>query len=93
MRRAAKRDDNEREIIKALEAVGCMVQQLSQGDGVPDLLVGVPSGRLIVLEVKDGAKPKSSRKLTEKELAWHARWNRWPVFVVETVEDAVKLSK
>lgn len=93
MRRAAKRDDNERDIIKALEAVGCMVQQLSQGDGVPDLLVGVPSGRLIVIEVKDGAKPKSARKLTEKELAWHSRWARFPVFTVETLEDAIKASR
>lgn len=93
MRRAAKRDDNEREIIKAMEAVGCLVQQLSQGDGVPDLLVGCPSGKLIVVEVKDGAKPRSGRKLTEKELAWHSRWSRFPVFIVETVDDAVKASR
>lgn len=93
MRRAARRDDNERDIINALVNVGCLVQQITQGDGVPDLLVGVPSGRLIIIEVKDGAKPKSQRRLTEKELAWHSKWERFPVFIVETIEEAVKLSR
>lgn len=93
MRRAARRDDNERDIIHALIKVGCLVQPLTQGDGVPDLLVGVPSGRLIVIEVKDGSKAPSQRRLTEKELAWHHKWAAFPVFVVENVEQAVKLSR
>jgi len=93
MRRAARRDDNERDVIAALIKVGCTVQALTQGDGVPDLLVGVPSGRLIVIEVKDGSKAPSQRRLTEKELAWHHKWAAFPVFIVENVEQAVKLSR
>jgi Holliday junction resolvase len=93
MRRAARRDDNEKAIVDALERVGCMVQKLTQGDGVPDLLVGVPSGKLIVIEVKDGDKVPSAKRLSEKELAWHQRWARYPVFVVEDVEQAVKASR
>lgn len=93
MRRAARRDDNEKAIVDALERVGCLVQKLTQGDGVPDLLVGVPSGKLIVIEVKDGDKVPSAKRLTEKELAWHQRWARYPVFVVENVEQAVKASR
>ena len=93
MRRAARRDDNEKAIVDALERVGCMVQKLTQGDGVPDLLVGVPSGKLIVIEVKDGGKVPSAKRLSEKELAWHQRWARYPVFIVEDVEQAVKASR
>ena len=52
MRRAAKRDANEPEIIKALEAAGCRVWQLNQ-EGVPDLLV-VRHGQITLLEVKNG---------------------------------------
>jgi hypothetical protein len=93
MRRAARRDDNEKAIVDALERVGCIVQKLTQGDGVPDLLVGVPSGKLIVIEVKDGDKVPSAKRLTEKELAWHRRWERYPVFIVESIEQAVKASR
>lgn len=93
MRRAARRDDNEKAIVDALERVGCLVQKLTQGDGVPDLLVGVPSGKLIVIEVKDGSKVPSAKRLTEKELAWHQRWARYPVFVVEDVDGAVRASR
>lgn len=93
MRRAARRDDNEKLIVDALERVGCLVQKLTQGDGVPDLLVGVPSGKLIVIEVKDGDKVPSAKRLTEKEFAWHQRWARYPVFIVENVEQAVKASR
>jgi len=51
LRRAAKRDANERGIIDALERAGCQVWQLSQR-GLPDLLV-VRAGVIYLLEVKD----------------------------------------
>ena len=68
MRRAAKVDTNHREIVAALERCGCSVQSLAAvGAGVPDLLVGVAAraGRLtLLMEVKDGARPPSERRLT-----------------------------
>lgn len=93
MRRAARRDNNERDIINALVAAGCLVQSLSQGSGVPDLLVGVPSGRLVLVEVKDGRKIPSARRLTDDEIAWHNKWAQFPVFVVSTVDEALKISR
>lgn len=82
MRRAARLDANQPEIVRALKAAGCSVQSLaSLGDGVPDLLVGHHRlfGRLWVpcntlLEVKDGSLPPSKRRLTDDEAAWHTRW-------------------
>lgn len=53
MRRAAKRDANEPEIIEALEAVGCVVFPLNQ-EKLPDLLVVRKDGVIFLLEVKNG---------------------------------------
>ena len=94
--RAAKRDDNERAIIDALRAAGCRVQQLTQGDGVPDLLVGMqPStdkdARWVLLEVKDGDKPMSAQRLTPAQERWHEQFRHLPVFVVRSVDEAIEV--
>lgn len=90
MRRAAKVDANQAEIVEALRRIGCSVQPLhSVGSGCPDLLVGV-NGLNILMEIKDSAKPPSARKLTPDQLIWHDEW-RGQVQVVETVEKAVAI--
>jgi Holliday junction resolvase len=87
MRRAARVDDNQAEIVAALRKCGCTVQSLAAlGSGVPDLLVG-RGGTNYLLEVKDGSK--SARELTPDELRWLHAW-RGSAAVVETVEDALK---
>jgi hypothetical protein len=92
MRRAAKTDQNQTIVVEALRAAGCRVQSLaSVGDGVPDLLVGLPNRRLILLEVKDGDKPPSDRKLTPKQVTWHETWQGWPVYVVESIDHALNV--
>jgi Holliday junction resolvase len=90
MRRAAKIDANQTEIVKALRQVGASVQSLAAtGKGVPDLLVGF-RGKNLLLEVKDGGKVKSERKLTPDQVEWHQGW-RGHVAVVESVEQAIKV--
>jgi Holliday junction resolvase len=75
MRRAAKVDQNQAEIVAALRAVGATVQSLATaGDGVPDLLVG-HGGLNYLLEVKDGNKPPSKRQLTDDQVKWHTDWH------------------
>ena len=99
MRRAAKIDRNQPEIVAALRAVGCTVQPLhTVGQGVPDLLVGVPrasgqGGVTLMVEVKDHKQPPSARRLTEDQLAWHAAWNGGPLAVVCDVESALRAVK
>lgn len=74
MRRAARIDANQPEIIRALMSVGAGVQSLAGiGCGCPDLLVTY-GGQNHLLEVKDGAKPPSDRELTRDEKRWHAFW-------------------
>lgn len=89
MRRVAKRDDNEAEIVDALRRVGCLVERIS-GKGVPDLIVWSPfTWSIHLVEVKDGGKVKSARQLTEAQQAFHADWEQAPVHVVESVDAAL----
>ena len=89
MRRAAKIDDNQPEIVKALRKIDALVTLLSGvGDGVPDLLVWYRD-KWSLLEVKDGAKPPSARKLTPDQAKWHALHKDARVFVVSSVEEAI----
>ena len=90
MRRAAKVDENQAEIVRALRELGCSVQSLAAiGQGCPDLLVG-RWGRNVLMEIKDGSKSPSRRKLTPAESDWISDW-RGEVHVVETVDEARKL--
>jgi Holliday junction resolvase len=90
MRRAAKVDANQEQIVEALRAVGATVQTLAAvGKGVPDLLVGY-QGKTLLLEVKDGRRPPSERRLTEDQLVWHGAWRGGPLAVVDGVDAALR---
>jgi Holliday junction resolvase len=90
MRRAAKRDDNEGEIVSALRKAGAVVRIITQGDGLPDLLVGY-QGRTILMEVKDGAKVPSQRRLTADEQKFFDAWAGGELYKVESVEEALAI--
>lgn len=84
----ARRDAVEGEIITALLAVGCTVQQLSV-KGVPDLLVGFsdpqtgePTNALIEVKSAKGS-------LTPDQVEWIREWEG-QVFVVFSAEQALK---
>lgn len=82
MRRAAKRDDTEPDILAALRAAGATVQQLS-GEGVPDLLVGY-KGRTFLMECKG---PEG--RLTGAQVLWLAWWRGAPVAEVRSPHEAI----
>lgn len=89
MRRAARVDANQREIVEALRRVGATVQPLHTiGSGCPDILVGY-RGTNILLELKDGDKPLSRRRLTADEERWHAEW-RGQVATADSVDEALQ---
>lgn len=90
MRRAARVDDNQAELVAQLRAYGASVAVTSAlGQGFPDIVVGF-QGRNWLLEIKDPSKVPSKRRLTPDELAWHNDW-RGSVHVVETFEDCTAL--
>lgn len=90
MRRAAKIDANQPEIVEALRAIGCQVQPIhTVGHGCPDLLVGA-FGRTLMMEVKDGSKPPSARQLTPDQQEWHSKWTGGPLCIVDSIEAAIR---
>lgn len=89
MRRRGRRDGNHRDLVRALRQIGASVQDLADvGGGCPDLLVGL-AGRTVLLEVKDGNRPPSERRLTVPEEEWIDAWRGGPVAVVENLAEAV----
>jgi Holliday junction resolvase len=93
MRRAAKVDANHREIADVLIRCGAWVIDCSAvGQGFPDLLIS-HRGKLMMVEVKDGAKSPSRRKLTPAQVDFHALAHAMgtPVHVVESVDQALAL--
>ena len=89
MRRAARRDDNEKEIIAAMRAEGAYVKQIND-EGLFDLLVS-HRGETLLVEVKDGAKPPSARRLTPAEQKFHDEWPGDNLYIVNSVEEAIAL--
>ena len=89
MRRAARRDDNEKEIVAAMREAGAYVKAIND-EGLFDLLVSY-RGETMLIEVKDGAKPPSARRLTEAEQKFHDEWPGSNLYIINSVEEALSL--
>lgn len=90
-RYAARVDDNQPEIVKMVEQLGGLVVYTHMlGQGVPDIFVAF-GGQWRAVEIKDGSKPPSARKLTKAERDFHERYGRLaPVLVWESCEDVTR---
>ena len=89
MRRRARVDGNQAEIVKALRQIGASVATChAVGQGFPDICVGY-NGDTFLLEIKDPTKPKGDQKLTPSQVEWHQSW-RGHVAVVKTVKEALE---
>lgn len=75
-------DKNQPTIVKRFRHHGCTVAILSSvGNGLPDILVSKEVGEKYtyyrwsaLIEIKDGSKPPSARKLTPDEQAFKDTW-------------------
>jgi Holliday junction resolvase len=86
MRRAAKTDANQQQVVKDLRKLGFSVAVTSSlGKGFPDLVLGKANKNYLV-ELKDGNKPPSARKLTPDEEVFIDGW-RGRVIVAISTED------
>ena len=92
MRYAARIDANQDQIVSALRAAGATVRIVTQGNGLPDLLVGY-RGHTILMEVKDGQKVPSARKLTDAEQKFFDEWRGGTLCKVESVDEALDIIK
>jgi hypothetical protein len=85
MRHAARADDNQPEIVKALREIGCVVWNIKWP---VDLLVRPPRGtHWLPMEVKDGAKRWT---LTEDQVQFTMLAGECPVAVVTDVDSALR---
>lgn len=93
MRRKARVDDNQADIVKALRKIpGVSVAVTSQlGKGFPDLVVS-RKGVNYLVEIKDGSKPKHQQKLTEDEKDFHESWTG-QITVCSSLDEILKLLK
>lgn len=90
MRRDARTDANQTQIVEYLRRRGASVQILSAvGKGCPDLLVGYRTATVPV-EIKDGSKPPSRQALTPDEALWMAQW-AGSYRIVRSIDDADQL--
>jgi hypothetical protein len=91
VRRAARKDANHGAIVRDLVAIGAECFETHQIPGLLDVIVAY-RGRLVWLEIKDGQKPPSERRLTKAEQETIGRLRRVaaPVHIVENTEQALR---
>lgn len=86
MFRASRIDENQPEIVAEFRKLGCSVECTHfYADGFPDILVGI-SGFNVLVEIKNGAKPPSQRKLTQFQGFWHLAWQGQVTIVKDIAE-------
>ena len=85
---AKRTDANQTSIVQALRDHGAFVRVVTQGDGIPDLLVAY-KGQTALLECKDGDKSPSHRKLTPAEQKFFDEWTGGLLVIVNDVEEAL----
>lgn len=90
MRKRARKDDNHHDIANVFIKAGASVLDMSQlGDGAPDIAVGYRNQNIFI-EIKDGSKPPSKRKLTPDEVEFQQTWQgRYEV--VKNTDEALKI--
>ena len=92
MRYASKVDSNQSEIVKALRNCGAFVFLTYQLKNSCDCIVYY-RGNTYTVEIKDGSKPISARKLTEGEQEFKAKIESvdCKYWVIESVDDAISM--
>lgn len=90
MRRSARVDANQKEIVEALRRCGASVLITSQLKNCFDILVGY-NGVNYMVEIKDGNKPPSQRQLTKGERKFCDEWKGGKYYIIESIEDALKM--
>ena len=91
MRRAAKIDRNQPEIVKVFRQLGWYVLNISQLKHCCDICVS-KNGRTVMVEIKDGEKPPSQRKLTSGEIEFKDAW-QGEYRIVNCVDDVLEINK
>jgi hypothetical protein len=84
-------DSNHAEIIKALRKIPnlSVFSTHEVGKGFPDIVIGY-KGINYLIEIKDGNKPPSARKLTDAEVKFHNDW-KGQIKIVNNLDEVLNL--
>ncbi|CAB5217755.1 hypothetical protein UFOVP208_10 [uncultured Caudovirales phage] len=71
-----KVDANQKELMTKLRLIPGVTVATTHiiGKGFPDIVIGY-KGINYLVEIKDGTKPPSQRKLTKDEVSFHSNWS------------------
>ena len=85
-------DANHADIVAALRKTGWIVWDTHHYPEFVDA-IAMKAGRLKFIEIKDGSKPPSARRLTlaQEHLHGWLQWAEHPVVVLASVEEALNL--
>jgi hypothetical protein len=88
-----KTDANHKEIIDGCRKIPSISVFSTHmvGKGFPDIVIGY-KGINYLVEIKDGKKSKSQKKLTNDEIKFHASWCG-QVNIVENIDDVLRMLK
>ncbi len=87
-----KADDNQVKVAEAFRRLRWSYKHTHTiGKGFPDGIAGY-NGVNYLIEIKDGSKVKSQRKLTEDEQKFHDEW-KGQVVIIESVDDVIRFVK
>lgn len=90
--KARKKDANHHEIVQAFESLGYNVEDMTAINNFCD--IHISKGRIYsFIEIKDGKKPPSARKLTSGEVKFRSRCleSRTNWHLCRSVQDAVEI--
>lgn len=84
-------DANQKDIMDKLRCIPnlSVISTHTIGKGFPDIIVGY-KGKNFMIEIKDGNKPPSRRKLTSDELVFKMKW-KGQIDVCNSFEDVFEL--
>jgi hypothetical protein len=84
-------DSNHAEIIKALRKIPnlSVFSTHEVGKGFPDIVIGY-KGINYLIEIKDGNKPPSARKLTDCEVKFHQDWNG-QISIIKNLDELLQI--
>ncbi|MGK0446521.1 MAG: hypothetical protein ACJA2M_000290 [Polaribacter sp.] len=83
-------DSNQKYIVDGLRKFGATVLHTHTLKNAFDVLVGY-GGKDFIIEIKDGKKPPSQRKLTPGELKFKNEWKGSEYYIVMSLEEAIRI--
>lgn len=89
--RKARKDGNHTEIVEYFRKNGCSVLDIAQLKNCCDIFVS-KNGQTVAIEIKDGSRCKSQRKMSDGELTFRDNWQGL-YKLVESIDDANEVLK